>query len=146
MLDDMMRGRMKKKEYESLYVDFCERACLEDVKGREIFVIYDEILPDMYVNISVNGKYVNAIDYDIYANRLRSVSIGFPSGAKFIYEISRIKICERHDRLYDLKWEEPMIMLNLNGLEIEVSIIDLINQGIKVYLDDYSFEKEYLDE
>lgn len=146
MVLDGMIERRRKKEYESLCVDFCERACIEEVKGREIFVIYDEVLPDMYVNISVNGKYVNAIDYDIYANRLKSVSIGFPSGAKFIYEISRIKVCKRHDRLYDLEWEEPMIMLNLNGLEIEVSIIDLINQGIKVYLNDYSFEKEYLDE
>lgn len=146
MLDDVIRGRMKKKEYESLYVDFCERACLEDVKGREIFVIYDEILPDMYVNIGVDGKYVNAIDYDIYANRLRSVSIGFPNDERFIYKITRVRVCERHDRLYDLKWEEPMIVLNLNGLEIEVSIIDLISQSIKVYLNDYSFEKEYLDE
>ena len=136
-------GKLARMEYEMLYVQFCNSVDFDDVKGKELFVLYDEILPDLYVCIDVNGRFVRSINYDIYAQRLKSVMIKYPNGVSEVYGIKKIVEKERYDELYSLSWEEPIIELEINGLGIEVSIVDLLEQGIKIYINDYNFDKEF---
>lgn len=139
----MFKDRKVANEYQALYVDFCNGATIDDVRDKELFIVYDEVLPDLYVRVEVNGKYVEFVDYDIYANRLQKVKLVFPNGAELECDIVDIRECERCNSLYNLVWEEPMIQIDWNGLPFQLSLVDILEQGVKAFVVNYSFEKEY---
>ena len=130
---------MLNREYKRAYLDFCAKASMEHIYGKELLVIYDDILPDLYVNIDEYKKVNNGINYDIYADRLKKVTFMFPRMGE-VHSISRFVEKERRDCFYDITWQEPMITVDYLGMEVELSLIDLIERGIKVYIEDYDFE------
>lgn len=130
---------MLNREYKKAYLDFCAKASMEHIYGKELLVIYDDILPDLYVNIDEYRKVNNGINYDIYADRLKKVMVMFPRMGE-VHSISRVVEKEHRDCFYDITWQEPMITVDYLGMEVELSLIDLIERGIKVYIEDYDFE------
>lgn len=130
---------IKKREYNKEYVKFCAIADLEKIKGKELYIIYDDILPDMYVNIKTDNKFADAIDYDIYADRLKRVRIVFPNGDIQYSYINKVDKESRNDELYTLTWEVPKVSILWHGLDIYISIIELIERDVKVYVEDYEF-------
>lgn len=130
---------MLNREYKRAYLDFCAKASMEHIYGKELLIIYDDILPDLYVNIDEYKKVNNGINYDIYADRLKKVTIMFPRMGE-VHSISRVVEKEYKDCFYDITWQEPMITVDYLGMEVELSLIDLMERGIKVYIEDYDFE------
>lgn len=133
---------IKEKEYTSEYLKFCSIANVNLIKGKEIIIIYDDVLPDMYVNIIVDNKFIKAINYDIYARRLKSVKLEFPNGDTEIFDITSVREEYEKDGVCTLTWEVPMVSFTFHDMNIEISMHELMEQGIKVYIEDYSFEFE----
>lgn len=136
--------KKSEKEEIKLYTIFCEKATEEYIRRKEITIIYDEIIPDMFVKIPVkDNKYVEEIKYDIYADRIKRIRVKFPNGKRETFKISKIEEKIHKDGLYSVSWLEPYIVIKYCGMNIELSIIDLIlDEGVKVYLLEYDLNKE----
>ena len=119
----------------------------EEILNKEILVIYDEILPDLYVNIELNDsikkKYgiskkckVNSVLYDVYVDRIKSVKVVFVDGTIGIYDVNYIEE-SRDDELYCCTWQIPMIKIEFGGISLDVSLLELMNKGVKVFIKEY---------
>ncbi len=119
----------------------------EEILNKEMTVIYDEILPDLYVNIELNdvvrNKYdiskkckINSVLYDVYADRIKRVKVVFVDGTIGIYDVNYIEK-SRDDELYCCTWQVPMIKIEFGGVSLDVSLLDLMNKGVKVFIKEY---------
>ena len=123
----------------------------EDIEGKELIVIYDDILPDLFVwipmsddikdkyDIHIPKKVVNDIPYihyDVYAENIKKVRLEFPNG-DIEYFDAYWKEDNRDDEFYCCTWEVPMVNMEYNGVELELSLLDLIDKGVKVYIEKY---------
>ena len=128
----------KLKEYIKEDQRVCSTITESDVCNKEIILEYNDGVPDMFIEISIEGnEFVNSIMYDIYSKRLYKVELHFPNGIKetlnIVGELDRYE----HDEVFDidLEWEEPLVGIEYYG--IQVSLFDLIHQGVKAYIVDY---------
>ena len=128
----------KKKEYIKEYQRVCSTITESDVYNKEIILEYNDGVPDMFIEISIEGnEFINSIMYDIYSKRLYKVELHFPNGIKetlnIVGELDRYE----HDEVFDidLEWQEPLVGIEYYG--IQVSLFDLIHQGVKAYIVDY---------
>ena len=128
----------KKKEYIKEYQRVCDTITESDVYNKQIILEYNDGVPDMFIEISIEGnEFVDSIMYDIYSKRLYKVELHFPNGIKetlnIVGELDRYE----HDEVFDidLEWQEPLVGIEYYG--IQVSLFDLIHQGVKAYIVDY---------
>lgn len=128
----------KLKEYIKEYQRVCSTITESDVYNKEIILEYNDGVPDMFIEIAVEGnEFVSSIMYDIYSKRLYKVELHFPNGIKetlnIVGELDRYE----HDEVFDidLEWQEPLVGMEHYG--IQVSLFDLIHQGVKAYIVDY---------
>ena len=128
----------KFKEYIKEYQRVCSTITESDVYYKQIILEYNDGLPDMFIEIVIEGnEFVNSIMYDIYSKRLYKVELHFPNGIKetlnIVGELDRYE----HDEVFDidLEWQEPLVGMEYYG--IQVSLFDLIHQGVKAYIVDY---------
>ena len=128
----------KLKEYIKEYQRVCSTITESDVCNKEIILEYNDGLPDMFIEIAIEGnEFVNSIMYDIYSKRLYKVELHFPNGIKetlnIVGELDRYE----HDEVFDidLEWQEPLVGIEHYG--IQVSLFNLIHQGVKAYIVDY---------
>lgn len=128
----------KLREYIREYQRVCNTITESDVYNKQIILEYNDEVPDMFVKIPIEGnKFVDSIMYDIYSKRLYKVELHFPNGIKetlnIVGELDRYE----HDEVFDidLEWQEPLVGIEYYG--IQVSLFDLINQGVKAYIVDY---------
>ena len=128
----------KKKEYIKEYQRVCSTITESDVCNKEIILEYNDGVPDMFIEIPIEGnEFVNSIMYDIYSKRLYKVELHFPNGIKetlnIVGELDRYE----HDEVFDidLEWQEPLVGIEYYG--IQVSLFNLIHQGVKAYIVDY---------
>ena len=126
------------KEYIKEYQRVCNTITESDIYNKEIILEYNDGVPDMFIEISIEGnEFVNSIMYDIYNKRLYKVELHFPNGIKetlnIVGELDRYE----HDEVFDidLEWQEPLVGIEYYG--IQVSLFDLIHQGVKAYIVDY---------
>ena len=127
----------KLKEYIKEYQRVCSTITESDVYYKQIILEYDDV-PDMFIEIPIEGnEFINSIMYDIYNKRLYKVELHFPNGVKetlnIVGELDRYE----HDEVFDidLEWQEPLVGMEHYG--IQVSLFDLIHQGVKAYIVDY---------
>ena len=128
----------KLKEYIKEYQRVCSTITESDVYYKQIILEYNDGLPDMFIEIAIEGnEFVNSIMYDIYSKRLYKVELHFPNGIKetlnIVGELDRYEYDEVFD--IDLEWQEPLVGMEHYG--IQVSLFDLIHQGVKAYIVDY---------
>ena len=128
----------KLKEYIKEYQRVCSTITESDVCNKEIILEYNDGVPDMFIEIPIEGnEFVSSIMYDIYSKRLYKVELHFPNGIKetlnIVGELDRYE----HDEVFDidLEWQEPLVGMEHYG--IQVSLFDLIHQGVKAYIVDY---------
>ena len=128
----------KFKEYIKEYQRVCSTITESDVYNKEIILEYNDGVPDMFIEIPIEGnEFVSSIMYDIYNKRLYKVELHFPNGIKetlnIVGELDRYE----HDEVFDidLEWQEPLVGMEYYG--IQVSLFDLIHQGVKAYIVDY---------
>ena len=128
----------KLKEYIKEYQRVCSTITESDVCNKEIILEYNDGVPDMFIEIPIEGnEFVNSIMYDIYSKRLYKVELHFPNGVKetlnIVGELDRYE----HDEVFDidLEWQEPLVGIEHYG--IQVSLFNLIHQGVKAYIVDY---------
>lgn len=141
---DRKNEEKRMKEYIREYVKVCDTICYEDIYMKEIIIQYDELIPDMFISISVDNKDVVEVLYDIYNRRLHEVLLKFPNGLEEKCKING-KIEKRIvDELNDITWEEPLV--KLKHYKIDVSLFDLIAQNVKVYILDYDLKGIDIDE
>ena len=128
----------KLKEYIKEYQRVCNTITESDVYNKQIILEYNDGVPDMFIEIPIEGnEFINSIMYDIYNKRLYKVELHFPNGVKetlnIVGELDRYE----HDEVFDidLEWQEPLVGIEHYG--IQVSLFDLIHQGVKAYIVDY---------
>ena len=128
----------KKKEYIKEYQRVCDTITESDVYNKEIILEYNDGVPDMFIEIPIEGnEFVDSVMYDVYSKRLYKVELHFPNGIKetlnIVGELDRYE----HDEVFDidLEWQEPLVGIEHYG--IQVSLFDLIHQGVKAYIVDY---------
>ena len=127
----------KLKEYIKEYQRVCSTITESDVYNKQIILEYDDV-PDMFIEIPIEGnEFVSSIMYDIYSKRLYKVELHFPNGKEetlnIVGELDRYE----HDEVFDidLEWQEPLVGIEYYG--IQISLFDLIHQGVKAYIVDY---------
>lgn len=141
---DKKNEEKRMKEYIREYIKVCDTICYEDIYMKEIIIQYDELIPDMFINIPVDNKNVNEVLYDIYNRRLHEVLLKFPNGLEEKCKVNG-KIEKRIvDELNDVTWEEPLV--KLKHYKIDISLFDLIAQDVKVYILDYDLKGIDIDE
>lgn len=141
---DKKNEEKRMKEYIREYIKVCDTICYEDIYMKEIIIQYDELIPDMFINIPVDNKNVNEVLYDIYNRRLHEVLLKFPNGLEEKCKVNG-KIEKRIvDELNEITWEEPLV--KLKHYNIDVSLFDLIAQNVKVYILDYDLKGIDIDE
>lgn len=128
----------KKREYIKEYQRVCNTITESDIYYKQIILEYNDGVPDMFIKISIEeNKFVDSIMYDIYSKRLYKVELHFPNGIKetlnIVGELDRYE----HDEVFDidLEWQEPLVGIEHYG--IQVSLFNLIHQGVKAYIVDY---------
>ena len=128
----------KKREYIKEYQRVCNTITESDIYYKQIILEYNDGVPDMFIEIQIEGnELVDSIMYDIYNKRLYKVELHFPNGIKetlnIVGELDRYE----HDEVFDidLEWQEPLVGIEHYG--IQVSLFDLIHQGVKAYIVDY---------
>ena len=128
----------KKREYIKEYQRVCNTITESDIYYKQIILEYNDGVPDMFIEIQIEGnELVDSIMYDIYNKRLYKVELHFPNGIKetlnIVGELDRYE----HDEVFDidLEWQEPLVGIEYYG--IQVSLFDLIHQGVKAYIVDY---------
>ena len=128
----------KLKEYIKEYQRVCNTITESDVYNKQIILEYNDGVPDMFIEIPIEGnEFISSIMYDIYNKRLYKVELHFPNGIKetlnIVGELDRYEYDEVFD--IDLEWQEPLVGMEHYG--IQVSLFDLIHQGVKAYIVDY---------
>lgn len=128
----------KKREYIKEYQRVCNTITESDIYYKQIILEYNDGVPDMFIEIQIEGnELVDSIMYDIYSKRLYKVELHFPNGIKetlnIVGELDRYEYDEVFD--IDLEWQEPLVGMEHYG--IQVSLFDLIHQGVKAYIVDY---------
>lgn len=128
----------KKREYIKEYQRVCNTITESDIYYKQIILEYNDGVPDMFIEISIEGnEFVDSVMYDIYNKRLYKVELHFPNGIKetlnIVGELDRYEYDEVFD--IDLEWQEPLVGIEYYG--IQVSLFDLIHQGVKAYIVDY---------
>ena len=128
----------KKREYIKEYQRVCNTITESDIYYKQIILEYNDGVPDMFIEISIEGnEFVDSVMYDIYNKRLYKVELHFPNGIKetlnIVGELDRYE----YDEVFDinLEWQEPLVGIEYYG--IQVSLFDLIHQGVKAYIVDY---------
>ena len=128
----------RQREYIREYEKVCDTITEDDIYHKQIILEYNDGVPDMFIKISIEeNKFVDSIMYDIYTKRLYKVELHFPNGIKetlnIVGELDRYE----HDEVFDidLEWQEPLVGIEYYG--IQVSLFDLIHQGVKAYIVDY---------
>ena len=128
----------RQREYIIEYEKVCDTITEDDIYHKQIILEYNDGVPDMFIKISIEeNKFVDSIMYDIYSKRLYKVELHFPNGIKetlnIVGELDRYE----HDEVFDidLEWQEPLVGIEYYG--IQVSLFDLIHQGVKAYIVDY---------
>ena len=128
----------KKKEYIKEYQRVCNTITESDIYNKQIILEYNDGVPDMFIEIPIEGnEFVDSVMYDIYSKRLYKVELHFPNGVKetlnIVGELDRYE----HDEVFDidLEWQEPLV--GMEHYDIQVSLFDLIHQGVKAYIVDY---------
>ena len=136
----------KKKEYIKEYQRVCNTITESDIYNKQIILEYNDGVPDMFIEISIEGnEFVDSVMYDIYSKRLYKVELHFPNGIKetlnIVGELDRYE----HDEVFDidLEWQEPLVGIEYYG--IQVSLFDLMHQGVKVYIVDYDLKGVDID-
>ena len=128
----------KLKEYIKEYQRVCSTITESDVYNKEIILEYNDGVPDMFIEIPIEGnEFVSSIMYDIYSKRLYKVELHFPNGKEETFNIVGELDRYEHDEVFDidLEWQEPLVGIEYYG--IQVSLFDLIHQGVKAYIVDY---------
>ena len=128
----------KLKEYIKEYQRVCNTITESDIYNKEIILEYNDGVPDMFIEISIErNEFVDSIMYDIYNKRLYKVELHLTNGMKetlnIVGEVDRYEYDEVFD--IDLEWQEPLVGIEHYG--IQVSLFDLIHQGVKAYIVDY---------
>lgn len=120
----------------------------EDIVGKEIIVVYDDILPDLFVDIPMNndvknrygikkiGNDIDSVLYDVYAENIKRVKVEFPNGDVEYFD-TYYKRDSRDDEFYCCVWEIPMFTMEYNGVYLELSVLDLIDKGAKIFIEEY---------
>ena len=136
----------KKREYIKEYQRVCNTITESDIYYKQIILEYNDGVPDMFIEISIEGnEFVDSVMYDIYNKRLYKVELHFPNGIKetlnIVGELDRYE----HDEVFDidLEWQEPLVGIEYYG--IQVSLFDLMHQGVKVYILDYDLKGVDID-
>ena len=136
----------KKKEYIKEYQRVCNTITESDIYNKQIILEYNDGVPDMFIEISIEGnEFVDSVMYDIYSKRLYKVELHFPNGIKetlnIVGELDRYE----HDEVFDidLEWQEPLVGIEYYG--IQVSLFDLMHQGVKAYIVDYDLKGVDID-
>lgn len=131
-------AKSRQREYIREYQRVCDTITESDVYNKQIILEYNDGVPDMFIEISIEGnEFVDSVMYDIYSKRLYKVELHFPNGIKetlnIVGELDRYE----HDEVFDidLEWQEPLVGIEYYG--IQVSLFDLIHQGVKAYIMDY---------
>ena len=131
-------AKRKQREYIREYQRICNTITESDIYNKQIILEYNDGVPDMFIEISIEGnELIDNIMYDIYNKRLYKVELHFPNGVKetlnIVGELDRYE----HDEVFDidLEWQEPLVGMEHYG--IQVSLFDLIHQGVKAYIVDY---------
>lgn len=137
-----MFNNNKKKiaEYNKEYLKICDSIKLEDIQSKELIVIYDDIIPDLFIKIDIlDNKYVNEVYYDIYSSRINKIRVVYPNGVNETYSANEIILVakEVNDELYTCSWEDMYILTKYNDYEIKINILDMINEGLSIYIEDY---------
>lgn len=136
----------KLREYIREYQRVCNTITESDVYNKQIILEYNDEVPDMFVKIPIEGnEFVDSIMYDIYSKRLYKVELHFPNGKEETFNIvGELDRCE-HDEVFDidLEWQEPLVGIEYYG--IQVSLFDLMHQGVKVYILDYDLKGVDID-
>lgn len=136
----------KKKEYIKEYQRVCDTITESDVYNKQIILEYNDEVPDMFIEISIEGnEFVDSIMYDIYSKRLYKVELHFPNGKEETFNIVGELDRYEHDEVFDidLEWQEPLVGIEYYG--IQVSLFDLIHQGVKAYIVDYDLKGVDID-
>ena len=128
----------RQREYIREYEKVCDTITEDDIYHKQIILEYNDGVPDMFIKISIEeNKFVDSIMYDIYSKRLYKVELHFPNGIKetlnIVDELDKYEYDEVFD--IDLEWQEPLVGIEHYG--IQVSLFDLIHQGVKAYIVDY---------
>ena len=128
----------RQREYIREYEKVCDTITESVIYYKQIILEYNDEVPDMFVKIPIEGnEFVDSIMYDIYSKRLYKVELHFPNGKEetlnIVGELDRYE----HDEVFDidLEWQEPLVGIEYYG--IQVSLFDLIHQGVKAYIVDY---------
>ena len=128
----------RQREYIREYEKVCDTITEDDIYYKQIILEYNDGVPDMFIEIAIEGnELVDSIMYDIYSKRLYKVELHFPNGKEetlnIVGELDRYE----HDEVFDidLEWQEPLVGIEYYG--IQVSLFDLIHQGVKAYIVDY---------
>ena len=127
-----------KREYIKEYLNICNTITNEMIYKKQITIEYDDGIPDMFIFFQIdNNEYVDKVLYDIYSKRLHQVLLHFPNGIEETFNIVGELDRYEHDEVFDidLEWQEPLVGIEYYG--IQVSLFDLIHQGVKVYIVDY---------
>lgn len=130
---------IKLKEYIKEYSKVCNTITQDMIYKKRIILEYDDGgLPDMFIEVPIEGnEFVDSVMYDIYNRRLYKVELHFPNGIEETFNIVGELYRYEHDEVFDidLEWQEPLVGIEYYG--IQVSLFDLIHQGVKVYIVDY---------
>ena len=128
----------RQREYIREDEKVCDTITEDDIYHKQIILEYNDGVPDMFIEIAIEGnELVDSIMYDIYSKRLYKVELHFPNGKEetlnIVGELDRYE----HDEVFDidLEWQEPLVGIEYYG--IQVSLFDLIHQGVKAYIVDY---------
>ncbi len=146
----MFKEKQLKREYYniiniiSLNID---RYIEKDIIGKEMIVVYDDIIPDLFIKIPIDKDVINRYDlsdkvktdevlFDVYADRIKSVNVHFPNGKVVNFDVSYIEEM-KDDMFYSCVWQVPLIQMDFNGIILDVSLLKLIKEGAKVYIRKY---------
>lgn len=131
-------AKRRQREYIREYQRVCSTITENDIYYKQIILEYNDGVPDMFIEIPIEGnEFVDSIMYDIYSKRLYKVELHFPNGIKetlnIVGELDRYE----HDEVFDidLEWQEPLVDIEHYG--IQISLFNLIHQGVKAYIVDY---------
>lgn len=146
----MFKEKQLKKEYYniisiiSLNID---RYIEKDIIGKEMIVVYDDIIPDLFIKIPINKDVIDRyglsnkvktdeVLFDVYADRIKAVDIHFPNGKVAGFEVSYVEEM-KDDMFYSCVWQVPVIEMDFYGIILNVSLLKLIEEGAKVYIREY---------
>ena len=136
----------RQREYIREYEKVCDTITEDDIYHKQIILEYNDCVPDMFIKIPIEGnELVDNIMYDIYNKRLYKVELHFPNGKEETFNIVGELDRYEHDEVFDidLEWQEPLVGIEYYG--IQVSLFDLMHQGVKVYILDYDLKGVDID-